>query len=192
MKRAQYILMLAVLSLWSVTVLPLDSHSQALKDCREGSGCTAADLANTLFPGGGRERETMRGLGPAPQKEEASKPAAPAPVALKVEFDTNSDTIRPQYYSDLNELGKVLAQPQHAAYHIQIEGHTDSIGSEQRNQVLSKKRAESVKRYLLQHFPIKRDNLSAVGYGKSQPIASNDTPEGRSKNRRVQVVNLGQ
>jgi len=189
MKRAQFILMLAVLGLWSLAVVPLYSYAQALKDCREGSGCTAADLANTLFPEGGRVG-TPRGLGPKPG--EPSQPAAPAAVALKVEFNTNSDTIRPQYYSNLNELGTVLAQPQHAAYRIQIEGHTDGVGSDQYNKTLSQKRAESVKHYLLQHFSIKRDNLSAVGYGKSQPIAPNDTPEGRSKNRRVQVVNLGQ
>jgi len=109
-----------------------------------------------------------------------------------VEFDTNSDAIRPQYYANLNELGKVLAQPQHAAYRIQIEGHTDSVGSDLYNKTLSQKRAESVKQYLLQHFPIKPANLSAAGYGKNDPIAPNETPEGRTKNRRVQVVNLGE
>jgi outer membrane protein OmpA-like peptidoglycan-associated protein len=113
-------------------------------------------------------------------------------VALKVLFETNSDSILPQYYSNLNELGKVLAQPQYATYRIQIQGHTDSVGSARYNQLLSQKRAESVKQYLLQHFPIKPGNLTVAGYGKSDPIAPNETPEGRNKNRRVQVVNLGE
>lgn len=186
MKRGHYTLMLAVLGLWSLAVLPLYGHAQRgqiMQDCREGSECTAADLAKALFP----PQQQMRGLGP--KKDEASKPAA---VALKVLFETNSDVILPQYYSNLNELGKVLAQPQYATYRIQIQGHTDNVGSDRYNQTLSQKRAESVKHYLLQHFPIKPANLSAAGYGKNDPIAPNETPDGRSKNRRVQVVNLGE
>lgn len=185
MKRGQYTLMLAVLGLWSLTVLPLPGRAQvsrSMQDCREGSECTAADLARALFP----QPQQMRGLGP--KKDEVSKPA----VALKVLFETNSGVILPQYYSNLNELGKVLAQPQYATYRIQIQGHTDSVGSDRYNQMLSQKRAESVKQYLLQRFPIKPANLTAAGYGESDPIAPNETPEGRSKNRRVQVVNLGE
>jgi OOP family OmpA-OmpF porin len=113
-------------------------------------------------------------------------------VALKVLFEHNSDEILPQYYANVDELGKVLAQSQYAAYRIQIEGHTDSVGSDRYNQSLSQKRAESVKRYLLQHFSLQPDHLTAVGYGESKPLASNKTAEGRSKNRRVQVVNLGE
>lgn len=196
MKRGQYTLMLAGLCLWSLIVLPLPGHAQvsrSMQDCREGSECTAADLARALFP----QEQQMRGLGL--KKDESSKPAGalkdessrPA-VALKVLFETNSDVILSQYYSNLNELGKVLSQPQYATYRIQIQGHTDSVGSERYNRVLSQKRAESVKQYLLQHFSIKPTNLTAAGYGKSDPIAPNETPEGRSKNRRVQVVNLGE
>jgi OOP family OmpA-OmpF porin len=176
-------LMLTVLGLWSLTVWPPPGHAQSIKDCREDTACTAADLERALFP----EPVTMRGVGT--KKEEVSKPT---PVALKVLFEHNSDVILPQYYSNVDELGKVLAQPQYATYRIQIEGHTDSIGSDRYNQALSEKRAESVRRYLLQHFPLPQDHLAAVGYGESKPIASNKTSEGRGKNRRVQVVNLGE
>jgi outer membrane protein OmpA-like peptidoglycan-associated protein len=182
-------LWLAVLGLWSLAVWPLHGHAQILKDCREGDECTAADLVNALFPDKGKGPVVTRGAGP--QKGEASQPR-PTAVALKVQFETNSDAILPQYFAPLNELGKALAQHQDMVYRIQIQGHTDSVGSEQYNQVLSQKRAESVKHYLVQNFPIKAAQLSAVGYGKSQPIASNDTLEGRGKNRRVQVVNLGE
>ena len=84
-----------------------------------------------------------------------------------------------------------LTVPQYSAYRVMIEGHTDSIGSDSYNRRLSERRAESIKRYLLQHFPIELDRLVVKGYGKSKPIASNDTPDGRDKNRRVEIVNLG-
>lgn len=196
MKRGSYSLILAVLGFWSLTILPLHGHAQvsrSMQDCREGSECTAADLARALFP----QEQQMRGLGL--KKDESSKPAgilknesSKPVVALKVLFETNSNVILPQYYSNLNELGKVLTQPQYATYRVQIQGHTDNVGSDRYNQMLSQKRAESVKQYLLQHFPIKSNNLTAAGYGKSDPIAPNETPEGRGKNRRVQVVNLGE
>jgi OOP family OmpA-OmpF porin len=169
----------------------LQSYTQGLKDCREGDACTAADLAQALFPApepvGGLVR--TRGVGPRRDASSAPKPAA---VALQVQFATNSDVILPPYYAQLDALGHVLAQPQYATYRIQIEGHTDSVGADQANQVLSQQRAESVRRYLLQHFPLPLERLTAVGYGNTQPLASNATPAGRQKNRRVQVVNLGQ
>ena len=106
-------------------------------------------------------------------------------------FDFNSDKILQSYSSDLDKLGRVLTGPQYSAYRVMIEGHTDSIGADSYNRRLSEKRAESVKRYLVQHFPIQSDRLVVKGYGKSKPIASNDTPDGRDKNRRVEIVNLG-
>jgi OOP family OmpA-OmpF porin len=112
-------------------------------------------------------------------------------VALNVFFEFNSDKILQGYYGDLDKLGKVLTAPQYSVYRVQVEGHTDSVGSDSYNQRLSQRRAESVKRYLVQHFPIPTDRLVVKGFGKSNPIASNDTPEGRDKNRRVEVVNLG-
>jgi outer membrane protein OmpA-like peptidoglycan-associated protein len=91
----------------------------------------------------------------------------------------------------LDNLGKVLTDLQYTAYHVQIEGYTDSIGSDSYKRHLSEKRAESIKHYLIQHFPIRSDRLVARGFGKSKPIAPNDTAEGREKNRRVEVLNLG-
>jgi OOP family OmpA-OmpF porin len=62
---------------------------------------------------------------------------------------------------------------------------------EKYNQELSEKRAESIKRYLVQRFEIVPDRLVVKGYGKNQPRTTNETSEGRSQNRRVEVVNLG-
>jgi OOP family OmpA-OmpF porin len=106
-------------------------------------------------------------------------------------FDFNSDKILQAYYGDLDKLGRVLTTPQYRTYRIQIEGYTDNIGSDSYNQRLSERRAQSVKRYLMQHFPISSERLAVKGYGESKPMASNDTSEGRDKNRRVEVVNLG-
>jgi outer membrane protein OmpA-like peptidoglycan-associated protein len=191
MTREFWLVMGTVGVLGWLTAVPLAGHAQSLKDCREGAACTAADLAQALFPAPGAAGGPVRtrGVGPRPDAGKAPRPAA---VALQVQFATNSNVLLPPYYAQLNALGTVLAQPQYATYRIQIEGHTDSVGADQANQVLSQQRAESVRRYLLQHFALPPDRLTAVGYGKTQPIASNETPDGRQKNRRVQVVNLGQ
>jgi OmpA-OmpF porin, OOP family len=116
-------------------------------------------------------------------------PTKPA-VALNIQFDSNSTKISPKYRDNLNELGKALSELSKPT--VEIAGHTDSIGSEHANQILSERRAESVKQYLVQNFSIPQERLIAKGYGKSRPIASNDTPEDRSKNRRIEIVRTGQ
>lgn len=68
---------------------------------------------------------------------------------------------------------------------IEIEGHTDNVGSHSANQKLSEARAESVRQYLLKNFGLPQEVLISKGYGATQPIAPNDMKEGRAKNRRV-------
>lgn len=70
---------------------------------------------------------------------------------------------------------------------ILIEGHTDSIGSDTSNLILSQNRANAVMRYLTQHG-VGSDKLKATGFGKSRPIADNSTADGRAKNRRVEFT----
>jgi outer membrane protein OmpA-like peptidoglycan-associated protein len=69
-----------------------------------------------------------------------------------------------------------------------LEGHTDSKGTDAYNMKLSQRRVDAIKNYLVEKFGISEDRLKAVGYGESQPIATNDTDEGRQLNRRVQAV----
>ncbi len=83
--------------------------------------------------------------------------------------------------------GIVLAYP---TLHLSVEGHTDSIGSDDYNQQLSEKRAEAVRDYLIQQG-ISADSVVASGFGKTAPVASNETPEGRQQNRRVELVLSG-
>jgi OOP family OmpA-OmpF porin len=109
-----------------------------------------------------------------------------------IRFATNSDVIPTRYYEGLDKLGQALAKalPNHPQARIEIAGHTDSVGSQAYNQILSEKRAASVKRYLMDRFPISSDNLSVKGYGPDSPVASNNTPEGRERNRRVEAGRL--
>jgi outer membrane protein OmpA-like peptidoglycan-associated protein len=83
--------------------------------------------------------------------------------------------------------GIVLAYP---TLHVAIEGHTDSIGSDDYNQQLSEHRAQAVRDYFVQQG-INSAAVEARGYGKTEPIASNDTPEGRQQNRRVELILSG-
>jgi outer membrane protein OmpA-like peptidoglycan-associated protein len=83
--------------------------------------------------------------------------------------------------------GIVLAYP---GLHLQVEGHTDSVGSDEYNQQLSEKRAQAVRDYLVQQG-IASSAVVASGLGKTAPVASNDTPEGRQQNRRVELVLSG-
>ncbi len=103
-------------------------------------------------------------------------------------FDTGSDRIRPESTPTLTEIGETLGQ--HPRLRLRIEGHTDSMGSAEVNLALSERRAEAVRRYLTEQFGIDATRLEAAGLGDAQPIDSNDTPEGRQNNRRVELVRL--
>jgi outer membrane protein OmpA-like peptidoglycan-associated protein len=83
--------------------------------------------------------------------------------------------------------GIVLAYP---TLHVAIEGHTDSVGSDEYNQQLSERRAQAVRDYFVQQG-INSAAVEARGYGKTEPIAGNDTPEGRQQNRRVELILSG-
>jgi outer membrane protein OmpA-like peptidoglycan-associated protein len=83
--------------------------------------------------------------------------------------------------------GIVLAYPN---LHLAVEGHTDSVGTDEYNRQLSERRAEAVRDYLVQQG-ISSDAIAASGFGKSEPVATNDTPEGRQQNRRVELVLSG-
>ena len=70
---------------------------------------------------------------------------------------------------------------------ITIEGHTDSYGNDATNLELSRQRAEAVRTYLADRFGVPAFRITTVGYGETQPIANNDTPQGRERNRRIDV-----
>lgn len=196
-----------------VFLAPLTITAQEVRDLT-GHQPTSAELIEVLKPTGEQPAEggrRTRGIGAvanAPAGKPQCKPyqaaargtrgigaTAPKPVsnaaALKVEFATNSATLTPAATQTLDELGKALSSDQLKGYCFVVEGHTDSVGSAAYNLRLSQRRAESVVSYLTKTYKIEPDRLQAVGLGKASPIASNDTDDGRQKNRRVQVANLG-
>jgi len=103
-------------------------------------------------------------------------------VVRAVDFEYNSTRLTVPAQQTLNDVAAALAaQP---ALNVEIQGHTDSIGSAAYNLNLSQRRADSVRSYLVDKG-VSAAALTAKGYGKTQPIASNDTAEGRAQNRRV-------
>ena len=101
-------------------------------------------------------------------------------------FDTGSDRIRPESSPTLKEIGAMLKE--HPELKLTIEGHTDNVGAAATNQALSEKRAAAVRQALVDAYQVDGARLEAKGLGQSKPAASNDTPEGRQGNRRVELV----
>nr|WP_324257968.1 OmpA family protein [Cellvibrio fontiphilus] len=100
-------------------------------------------------------------------------------------FETGNAQLTGNAFTNLEKLSSFLNKyPQRA---LVIEGHTDSVGSESSNQLLSQRRADSVRQYLLQQG-IASTRLTAFGKGESYPVASNDSTSGRALNRRVEVI----
>ena len=119
--------------------------------------------------------------------------APPAPkvidrLAIHVNFDFDKAIVRD---ADTAELQKALGfAKKYAGYKISIEGHTDSIGTDQYNQRLSERRAAAVREYLLKHGVANGARIKSAGYGESRPIADNSTEQGRFENRRVEILIL--
>jgi outer membrane protein OmpA-like peptidoglycan-associated protein len=105
-------------------------------------------------------------------------------VLENVEFDVNKYFIRTTSFKALNDLAEVMNfKPK---MKIEIGGHTDNVGDEKSNELLSLNRANSIKQYLVKKG-IKAERIVTKGYGKTEPIADNDSAEGRQKNRRTEV-----
>ncbi|MFO7675544.1 MAG: OmpA family protein [bacterium] len=105
-------------------------------------------------------------------------------------FDVNKATIKPESRAALADAAKILQD--NPTIKVEIQGHTDSDGSEEYNLQLSDRRAQAVVTYLVQNHAIDAARLTGRGYGEGQPVASNSTPEGKALNRRVEFVILGQ
>ena len=100
-------------------------------------------------------------------------------------FETGSSELQASSFPELRALEALLkANPE---IKVEIGGHTDNQGEKQFNQTLSLSRAEVVKAFLVDQG-VEGDRLSTRGYGDSQPIANNESPEGRAKNRRTQIT----
>lgn len=105
-------------------------------------------------------------------------------ITERIEFKSGSAKILPSSFEVLEAVQAILEEHPEITL-LELEGHTDNVGRASYNQRLSKLRTESVLKWLVQHG-IDRKRLKATGYGSSMPLADNDTPEGREKNRRVE------
>jgi outer membrane protein OmpA-like peptidoglycan-associated protein len=111
-------------------------------------------------------------------------------VDLEIYFDYNSVELTPKAAPQLNSLGKALTSQELAGSVIMLGGHTDAKGSDEYNQGLSERRAETVKRFLIDSYKIPAANLVTAGYGKKGPKNPNDLYA--AENRRVEIVNVAE
>jgi outer membrane protein OmpA-like peptidoglycan-associated protein len=111
-------------------------------------------------------------------------------VRLPVYFEFNSAELKPEARSLLVKVGKALNTSDLEGYSFSVEGHTDSVGGEIYNEELSRDRAEAVKSFLQQEG-VPDGRLLSVGRGEGAPVDSNGTIQGRQRNRRVEIINMG-
>jgi OOP family OmpA-OmpF porin len=133
--------------------------------------------------------------GAEPPVAKMAPPPPPAPVyekntmAAEALFDHDKSVLKPEGKAALHDIGETIKAKGARVVDIDIIGHTDSDGSEEYNQALSVRRAESVKDYLVSE-DVDASIIDTSGEGESNPVASNATKEGRAQNRRVDI-NVG-
>lgn len=110
----------------------------------------------------------------------------PVKFTMQIEFDFDKSEVRPAYHEKLRQAAAFINKYPETKF--LLAGHTDSRGAEEYNEGLSLRRAAAVKKYLVEEFGIAAHLMTPRGYGESQPIDTNDTDEGRQRNRRVEVV----
>ncbi|MCG8591916.1 MAG: OmpA family protein [Proteobacteria bacterium] len=118
------------------------------------------------------------------------RPNARPTVRLPVYFEFNSADLREDAVQLLEKVTVALASDELSTFRFSVEGHTDSVGSDDYNADLSNRRANTVQRFL-EDRGIDTARLTAIGRGESSPVAPNDDADGRQRNRRVELINLG-
>jgi outer membrane protein OmpA-like peptidoglycan-associated protein len=134
------------------------------------------------------KKKTADSLAPDERQKLATLAKDKPSFDVKINFEFNSDSIGPAAAQAIKEVGKALSNSQLTGNTFVIAGHTDGKGTDAYNQDLSERRAEAVKRYLVETYKIPPGTLVAVGYGKTMLKNTNNplAPE----NRRVQIVNM--
>ncbi|WP_297488052.1 OmpA family protein [Acidocella sp.] len=128
----------------------------------------------------------------APASAAVSAPAAAPSANLDVEFASGSAALTPQAVTALDQLGKALTSADLASYNFKIVGHTDTTGNAATNQTLSEQRAAAVKAYLESKFSVADARLQSEGVGESDLAVQTPPNTPNERNRRVQIINLGQ
>jgi outer membrane protein OmpA-like peptidoglycan-associated protein len=134
-----------------------------------------------------RIRKT-RSLSVADREQVASIAKTRPAVDLEINFDYNSASVSPQAEPQLHNLGKALTSADLAGAVFMLGGHTDAKGPDGYNQNLSERRAETVKKFLMENYKIPAENLVSAGYGETD--LKNKVDPVAAENRRVQIVNM--
>jgi outer membrane protein OmpA-like peptidoglycan-associated protein len=157
---------------------------------RSLSVSTRANLndADTAFNQRVRAQSRSLSLGDPEQKAEI---AAKRPkIDVEINFDFNSAELTPHAEPQLNSLGKALTSPELQGAVVMLGGHTDAKGADDYNQKLSERRAETVKRFLVDNYKVSPDLLVTSGYGKEG--LKNSAEPFAAENRRVEIVNVAE
>lgn len=165
-----------------INALPMPSPETETPVEGRGALQSKGNKGKSLFDTG-----STRGLAGIVEDDKALEEAPK--VGALVLFDYNSAAIKEESLPLLQLYGEVLQDDLAEAVMV-IAGHTDSIGSDKYNLDLSRRRAESVKKFLLAEYEIAESRLIIKPYGESKPILTNATPEGRAKNRRVEFIRI--
>jgi len=118
--------------------------------------------------------------------EVRAKPVPTAKLTIHVNFDTAKSAIRKTDVADLKKAEEFVKK--YPSCKIEVDGHTDSRGSDEYNMGLSERRADAVKKWLVDHGASSGDQITTKGFGKTQPIADNKTEKGRFENRRAEIL----
>lgn len=168
-----------------------DGAGRALLDgISQASGCGQAVTADDVASGPAMERFVTAvllekaGQAPAPRAACPEMSKAGTWVFKDIKFEIDKDVLMPSAYPTLEEIVRILTD--HPEISVEIQGHTDSTASKAHNMELSLRRAQTVMIYL-QNKGIGASRMTAQGYGESRPLDTNDTAEGRSNNRRVEL-----
>jgi len=163
-----------------------DAREQILLQAREREAAQAKEEAATARNTAAAAQSELASARQEIQNLQAKQTDRGLVMTLSdVLFDTGRATLKPGAQRDLDRLAQALKDNPNTR--VKIEGYTDSVGSEDYNQALSQRRAESVAE-ALQSRGVPADRYEVEGLGKGFPVASNDTPAGRQQNRRVEIV----
>ncbi len=180
---------------------PLDSDRDGIPDIRDkcpdtplgvmvdAVGCPPVEKAPPIVDGDDDGDGVLNSRDKCPDTEKGmivDEDGCPIKFTMQIEFDFDKSEVRPEYHEKLREAADFINK--YPQIRFLIAGHTDSKGSDEYNEVLSKRRAATVKKYLVEKFGIAAHLMTPRGYGESQPIDTNETEEGRQKNRRVEVI----
>ena len=183
----------------AAAILLAGAHSAAAQ-----SNPNAQQIIDALKPTGDLS-DTTRGIKPLAPGEmgnmsmpagsamaQGSAAAAAPSTNLNIVFASGSAALTPEATAELDQLGKALTSHDLAAYKFKIVGHTDTTGTAPANQSLSEARAAAVKQYLEAKFGVTDARLVALGVGESDPVVPTPPQTPELRNRRVQIINLGQ